>query len=200
VVPIGKYVAGVHLDIHVLAKLPPIEGVKPEARYINVDAAFFRVGPADIAFFAPALPASRRRPKSSYSRCCTAAPRHTGSAEAGAGIKCADRGAGGDHVCARELRRRRRLSDIHASAAVSVTVPRSLRRTAPLPLPLPAGFGVDGRAVRPEDRQFGGQCAERAVDERPLACRRGMSGTTFSGTAPWGVRAVTDSPGGARIP
>jgi hypothetical protein len=52
VVPIGKYVAGVHLDIHVLAKLPPIEGVKPEARYINVDAAFFRVGPADIAFFA----------------------------------------------------------------------------------------------------------------------------------------------------
>jgi len=26
--------------------------VKPEARYINVDAAFFRVGPADIAFFA----------------------------------------------------------------------------------------------------------------------------------------------------
>jgi hypothetical protein len=55
VVPIGKYVAGVHLVIHVLAKLPPIEGVKPkatEARYINVDAAFFRVGPADIAFFA----------------------------------------------------------------------------------------------------------------------------------------------------
>ena len=52
VVPIGKYVVGVHLDIHVLAKLPPIEGVKPEARYINVDAAFFRVGPADIAFFA----------------------------------------------------------------------------------------------------------------------------------------------------
>jgi hypothetical protein len=55
VVPIGKYVAGVHLDIHVLAKLPPIEGVKPEVtetRYINVDAAFFRVGPADIAFFA----------------------------------------------------------------------------------------------------------------------------------------------------
>jgi hypothetical protein len=54
VVPIGKYVAGVHLDIHVLAKLPPIEGVKPqatEARYINVDAAFFRVGPADVAFF-----------------------------------------------------------------------------------------------------------------------------------------------------
>jgi len=54
-VPIGKYVAGVHLDIHVLAKLPPIEGLKPEAtqaRYINVDAAFFRVGPADIAFFA----------------------------------------------------------------------------------------------------------------------------------------------------
>ncbi|MFI4992091.1 MAG: hypothetical protein ACHQCH_00550 [Solirubrobacterales bacterium] len=52
VVPIGKYVAGVHLDIHVLAKLPPIEGAKPETRYINVDAAFFRVGPADVAFFA----------------------------------------------------------------------------------------------------------------------------------------------------
>ena len=55
VITIGKYVVGVHLDIHVLAKLPPIEGVKPEvteARYINVDAAFFRVGPADIAFFA----------------------------------------------------------------------------------------------------------------------------------------------------
>jgi hypothetical protein len=52
VVPIGKYVAGVHLDMHVLAKLPPIEGAKPDARYINVDAAFFRVGPADIAFFA----------------------------------------------------------------------------------------------------------------------------------------------------
>jgi hypothetical protein len=52
VVPIGKYVAGVHLDIHILAKLSPIEGAKPETRYINVDAAFFRVGPADIAFFA----------------------------------------------------------------------------------------------------------------------------------------------------
>jgi hypothetical protein len=52
VVPIGEHVAGVHLDIHVLAKLPPIEGAKLEARYINVDAAFFRVGPADIAFFA----------------------------------------------------------------------------------------------------------------------------------------------------
>ena len=52
VVPIGKYVAGVHLDIHVLAKLPPIEGAKPKARYINVDAAFFRVGPADVALFA----------------------------------------------------------------------------------------------------------------------------------------------------
>jgi len=55
VVPIGEHVVGVHLDIHVLAKLPPIEGMKPkatEARYINVDAAFFRVGPADIVFFA----------------------------------------------------------------------------------------------------------------------------------------------------
>jgi hypothetical protein len=51
-VPIGEHVAGVHLAIHVLAELPPIEGAKPETRYINVDAAFFRVGPADVAFFA----------------------------------------------------------------------------------------------------------------------------------------------------
>lgn len=41
-----------HLAIHVLAELPPIEGAKPKTRYINVDAAFFRVGRADIAFFA----------------------------------------------------------------------------------------------------------------------------------------------------
>ncbi len=52
VVPIGEHVSGVHLAIHVLAELPPIEGAKPEKRYINVDAAFFRVGPADVAFFA----------------------------------------------------------------------------------------------------------------------------------------------------
>jgi hypothetical protein len=52
VVPIGDHVGGVHLAIHVLAELPPIEGAKPETRYINVDAAFFRVGPADVAFFA----------------------------------------------------------------------------------------------------------------------------------------------------
>ncbi len=51
-VPIAEHVSGVHLAIHVVAELPPIEGVKVEARYINVDAAFFRVGPADIAFFA----------------------------------------------------------------------------------------------------------------------------------------------------
>jgi hypothetical protein len=51
-IPIGSHVAGVHLAIHILAKLPPIEGAKPVARYENVDAAFFRVGPADIAFFA----------------------------------------------------------------------------------------------------------------------------------------------------
>ncbi len=52
VVPIGAHVGGVHLAIHVLAQLPPIEGLKSKARYINVDAAFFRVGPADVAFFA----------------------------------------------------------------------------------------------------------------------------------------------------
>jgi hypothetical protein len=52
IVPIGEHVGGVHLAIYVLAELPPIEGAKPERRYINVDAAFFRVGPADVAFFA----------------------------------------------------------------------------------------------------------------------------------------------------
>lgn len=52
VIPIDKHVGGVHLAIHVLAELPPIEGAKPKKRYINVDAAFFRVGAADIAFFA----------------------------------------------------------------------------------------------------------------------------------------------------
>jgi hypothetical protein len=50
--PIGERVSGVHLSIHVVAQLPPVEGVKLEARYISVDAAFFAVGPADIAFFA----------------------------------------------------------------------------------------------------------------------------------------------------
>lgn len=52
VAPVGKRVGGVHLAIHVLAELPPIEDAKPEKRYINIDAAFFRVGPADVAFFA----------------------------------------------------------------------------------------------------------------------------------------------------
>lgn len=52
VVPIDEHVGGVHLAIHVLAVLPPIEGVKVETRYFNIDAAFFRVGPADIALFA----------------------------------------------------------------------------------------------------------------------------------------------------
>lgn len=45
--PLGRAIA-----VHVLAKLPPIEGVKLKARYINVAAEFFRVGPADMAFFA----------------------------------------------------------------------------------------------------------------------------------------------------
>lgn len=51
-VSVGEHVGGVPLAIHVLAELPPIEGAKPKRRYINVDAAFFRVGPADVAFFA----------------------------------------------------------------------------------------------------------------------------------------------------
>jgi len=51
-VPVAKLLGGGAIAVHVLAKLPPIEGVKLEARYINVDAAFFRVGPADVAFFA----------------------------------------------------------------------------------------------------------------------------------------------------
>ncbi len=50
-VPVAKLLGGA-IAVHVLAKLPPIEGVKLKARYINVDAAFFRVGPADVAFFA----------------------------------------------------------------------------------------------------------------------------------------------------
>jgi hypothetical protein len=50
-VPVAKLLGGA-IAVHVLAKLPPIEGVKLKARYINVDAAFFRAGPADIAFFA----------------------------------------------------------------------------------------------------------------------------------------------------
>jgi hypothetical protein len=56
-VPIIKQLIGAEaIAIHVLAKLPPIEGEqpspKPKARYINVEAAFFRVGPAEIAFLA----------------------------------------------------------------------------------------------------------------------------------------------------
>lgn len=50
-VPVAKLL-GAAIAVHVLAKLPPIEGVKMKTRYINVDAAFFRVGPADVAFFA----------------------------------------------------------------------------------------------------------------------------------------------------
>lgn len=50
-VPMAK-LFGKAIAVHVLAKLPPIEGVKLKARYINVDAAFFRMGPADVAFFA----------------------------------------------------------------------------------------------------------------------------------------------------
>jgi hypothetical protein len=50
-VPVAKLLGGA-IAVHVLAKLPPIEGVKLKARYINVDAAFFRMGPADVAFFA----------------------------------------------------------------------------------------------------------------------------------------------------
>jgi hypothetical protein len=50
-VPVAKLLVG-GIAVHVLAKLPPIEGVKLKARYINVDAAFFRVGLADVAFFA----------------------------------------------------------------------------------------------------------------------------------------------------
>lgn len=49
--PVAKLLGGA-ISVHVLAKLPPIEGVKLKARYINVHAAFFRVGPADVAFFA----------------------------------------------------------------------------------------------------------------------------------------------------
>ena len=49
-VPVAKLL-GRAIAVHVVAKLPPIEGVKLKARYINVDAAFFRVGPADVAFF-----------------------------------------------------------------------------------------------------------------------------------------------------
>jgi hypothetical protein len=50
-VPVAKLL-GRAIAVHILAKLPPIEGVKLKARYINVDAAFFHVGPADVAFFA----------------------------------------------------------------------------------------------------------------------------------------------------
>jgi hypothetical protein len=50
-IPVAKLFGGA-IAVHVLAKLPPIEGVALKARYINVDAAFFGVGPADVAFFA----------------------------------------------------------------------------------------------------------------------------------------------------
>ena len=59
-VPVAKLLGGGAIAVHVLAKLPPIEGLKLKARYINVDAALFRVGPADVAFFA--LGATRLRP------------------------------------------------------------------------------------------------------------------------------------------
>jgi hypothetical protein len=55
-VPVAELVGAGAVAIHVLAKLPPIEEEnppsKPRTRYINIDAAFFRVGPAEIAFFA----------------------------------------------------------------------------------------------------------------------------------------------------
>jgi hypothetical protein len=55
-VPVAELVGDKALAIHVLAKLPPIEeenpSPKPKARYITVDGAFFRVGPAEVAFFA----------------------------------------------------------------------------------------------------------------------------------------------------
>ncbi len=42
------------LALHVVAKLPPLEEEnpppKPPARYIDIDAAFFRAGPAEVAF------------------------------------------------------------------------------------------------------------------------------------------------------
>ena len=54
--PVTKLLGGGAIAVHVLAKLPPIEEEnpppKPKARYINVDAAFFRAGPAVIAFLA----------------------------------------------------------------------------------------------------------------------------------------------------
>lgn len=54
--PVAKLLGGGAIAVHVLAKLPPIEEEnpppKPKARYINVDAAFFRVGPAVVAFLA----------------------------------------------------------------------------------------------------------------------------------------------------
>jgi hypothetical protein len=55
-VPVAKLIGGRAVAIHVLAKLPPIEeenlSPKPKVRYIDVDAAFFRVGPAEVAFLA----------------------------------------------------------------------------------------------------------------------------------------------------
>lgn len=58
-IPIAKLVGSGALAIHVLAKLPPIEGENPfsgSAKYINVEASFFRVGPAEIALLALGTP------------------------------------------------------------------------------------------------------------------------------------------------
>jgi hypothetical protein len=49
-VPAAKLPGGA-IAVQVLARLPPIEGVKLKARYINVDASFFREGPAAVALF-----------------------------------------------------------------------------------------------------------------------------------------------------
>jgi hypothetical protein len=54
-VPVAELIGNKALAIHVIAKLPPIEEEnpppKPPVRYITVDGAFFRVGPAEVAFF-----------------------------------------------------------------------------------------------------------------------------------------------------
>lgn len=54
--PVVKLGGDRTIAIHVLAKLPLIEGESPSpkrrAKYINVEAAFFRAGPAEVAFLA----------------------------------------------------------------------------------------------------------------------------------------------------
>jgi hypothetical protein len=54
-VPVSELIGNKALAIHVIAKLPPIEEEnpppKPPVRYVTVDGAFFRVGPAEVAFF-----------------------------------------------------------------------------------------------------------------------------------------------------